>query len=143
MNTPEKLKAKIRKDKSGCWIWQGHIDQKGYGQTSYRGKHDRAHRVFYIMFKGEIPKGKELDHLCRKPACVNPDHLEAVTHRINQLRGSSWVSKNYRKTHCPKKHEYTKENTYMNPSGSRVCRICRDMNFKNYKNRAKRLVVRT
>jgi hypothetical protein len=67
---------------SGCWIWFGSTFRKGYGSISEGGRHGRtlqAHRVSYERFKGPIAPGLTIDHLCRTPCCVNPDHLEAVT----------------------------------------------------------------
>lgn len=70
----------------GCWIWVGAYYPRGYGQF-YDGKGgSSAHRWSYKQFKGEIPEGLELDHLCRTPCCVNPDHLEPVTHLENMRR---------------------------------------------------------
>ena len=139
MNTIEKLLAKVRKEKDGCWIWLGHKDKRGYGQTSLRGR-DWAHRIFYRHFKGQIPEGTEIDHKCNTPSCVNPKHLQAISHRENQLRGRSWVGKNARKTHCPKAHPYSKRNTYINPHGARVCRACAKDRERKY---LASLVVRT
>jgi hypothetical protein len=68
---------------------------------------------------GPIPEGLTIDHLCKNPGCVRPDHLEAVTMRENIRRGS-WASR----THCINGHEYTEENTYRMPSGYRDCRRC-------------------
>jgi len=47
----------------------------------------RAHRVSYALLKGPLVDGLDLDHLCRVRPCVNPDHLEQVTHLVNMLRG--------------------------------------------------------
>jgi hypothetical protein len=66
-----------------CWIWQWYIDPTGYGKIG--GKW--AHRVYFKAFKGEIPSGLEIDHLCRNRPCVNPRHLEAVTRQQNVRRG--------------------------------------------------------
>lgn len=70
---------------SGCWLWIGPLNNKGYG--TFNRKY--AHRVFYEQYKGPIPNDLELDHLCRNTACVNPDHLEPVTHAINLRRSKN------------------------------------------------------
>lgn len=81
----ERFEAKV--NRSGeCWLWLGYINDKGYGSFSVEGKPKRAHRVSYELFVGEIPEGLELDHLCHTNACVNPKHLEAVTHQVNMSR---------------------------------------------------------
>lgn len=118
------LMLKCEPDGKGCCVFTGYKNKKGYGQIRFRGVRMWAHRAFYIAFKGAIPKGKEIDHLCKNTSCVLPSHLEAVTHQENQRRGNSWVGKNARKTECPKGHPYSKENTYINPHGARVCRTC-------------------
>ena len=86
-----RLNSKI--DKSGdCWLWTGSVNSRGYGGIIIDGKYFRAHRIMYEMFKGKIPKGLEVDHLCEVRTCVNPEHLEAVTHSENMKR-SSLISK--------------------------------------------------
>lgn len=71
-------------DEDGCWIWQRGVNPvSGYGMLGRRW----AHRAMYEREVGHIPKGMELDHLCRVEACVNPDHLEAVTKSENAKRG--------------------------------------------------------
>lgn len=71
-----------------CWLWRGYCDPKGYGYYDRRdGSTRRAHRIVYELVCGVIPDGLFLDHLCRKPSCVNPAHLEPVTHLENQRRG--------------------------------------------------------
>jgi len=70
-----------------CWVWTGSKDRAGYGRTWRSTAPFPAHRVAYELLVGPIPAGLVIDHLCRNPACVNPDHLEPVTHRVNILRG--------------------------------------------------------
>lgn len=74
-------------DSSGCWVWQRNLSYDGYPLTLFEGKERAAHRMFYHLHKGAIPQGLELDHLCRIPACVNPNHLQVVTKSENQRRG--------------------------------------------------------
>jgi hypothetical protein len=84
-----------------------------------------AHRVSYEIYKGAIPDGMQVDHLCRVRSCVNPDHLEAVPQATNLERGEGFVGQNVRKTHCPRGHQY--DSTYTRPSGKteRICTTCR------------------
>ena len=74
-------------DENGCWVWQFGKSPKGYGQTTRNGCYWAAHRLYYTQAKGPIPASLQLDHLCRNPSCVNPDHLEPVTHTENCRRG--------------------------------------------------------
>lgn len=69
-----------------CWIWARAKYKTGYGALRRRGKSLRAHRWMYEQTVGPIPEGKHLDHLCCVRACVNPEHLEPVTKRENEIR---------------------------------------------------------
>lgn len=80
---------------TGCWEWLLHLDKNGYGHKWTGGKLKNgggpkpAYRVYYEKFKGPVPDGKQLDHLCRNPRCVNPEHLEPVTGAENVRRGNA------------------------------------------------------
>lgn len=86
-----RLFSKVKVTDTGCWEFTGNRIADGYGglHLSIGGtRHTaRAHRVAYIVFQGPIPDGMDLDHLCSNRLCVNPEHLEAVPHRTNVLRG--------------------------------------------------------
>lgn len=85
----DRLMAKVSKDaETSCWTWTGHRDPKGYGRfcEGGRGNTRLAHRVAYAALVGPIPDGLDLDHLCVNPPCVNPAHLEPVTHEENIRR---------------------------------------------------------
>jgi hypothetical protein len=109
---------------SGCWLWTGALHD-GYGQFCIRtGLVRRAHRVCWELMRGPIPDGLQIDHLCRTPSCVNPDHLEPVTPRVNTLRSTSLSALNARKTHCLRGHPLDDANTRVY-RGQRNCRACR------------------
>ncbi len=81
---------KFTVEANGCWFWIGTKDRLGYGLLKRDGRrHLRAHRVVYELLREPIAPGLEIDHLCRNTSCVNPDHLEPVSHAVNMQRGSS------------------------------------------------------
>lgn len=132
---------------TGCWEWIGGKRRRGYGRYGSGADQRAAHRVAYEALVATIPPGLQLDHLCRVPHCVNPAHLEPVTHQENARRGliartipeerarsqalqahydnePPRVPANSLKTHCPQGHEYAGDNLYTSPRGGRVCRRC-------------------
>jgi hypothetical protein len=109
----------IKTGQNGCWTWNpvfGHRNPGGY----HMYRHQLVHRQVYVLFKGPIPGGLDLHHTCRNRKCVNPDHLIPVTDK-DHPDGGHIIWKN--KTHCPRGHEYSPENTRVY-KGSRFCIQC-------------------
>ena len=123
--TPKDLRRFTRKyintGPGGCWLWMYGKDLCGYGKFKLDGWMQMAHRVAYQHYIGPIPDGLELDHLCRVRGCVNPAHLEAVTHAENMARGAFAM-----RTHCPQGHEYAGDNLGLWADNARRCRTCRN-----------------
>jgi hypothetical protein len=111
-------------DPYGCHLWTASLDGHGYGQFSLGGRPRKAHQIAWVAKHEEMPEGLELDHTCRRPACVNTDHLEPVTHQENIERAFK-----VRPFLCG--HPKTPENTYVRPStGHRRCRTCKSAQEK-------------
>lgn len=123
-----------------CWIWQLSKSEPGYGNAynPKTRKKTKAHRMMYERVKGPIPEGLEIDHLCRVPSCVNPDHLEAVTHYENVMRGKSPLARYAKATHCIHGHPFNAENTaYYKDRRGRRCMTCTRLRARRVR-RAKR-----
>lgn len=119
----------------GCWTFAGRVSPTGYGRLGVKGGAftQVTHRAVYEYFNGPVPRGADLDHLCRNRACCNPAHLEVVTHEENMRR--------IRRTHCRRGHEFTDENTirmfYPNgKSNGRTCRTCSNDNANHLQKRS-------
>ncbi len=118
----ERFWEKVNKTEH-CWVWEGARNSGGYGGFRVAGKYVPAHRFVYELLVGPIPTGLEIDHLCRNHSCVNPEHLEPVSHATNTLRGNTLAALNKAKTHCRRGHPYDAINTYVS-KGKRYCRLC-------------------
>lgn len=121
---------------TACWHYTGYLNKAGYGLLPFLRDGMQvphyAHRVSYEAFRGPVPKGLQVDHLCRVRDCINPWHLEPVTPLENTRRSLVSVvqkARHARRTHCKHGHGFTKENTYIyvdkNGVPARICRICR------------------
>lgn len=133
---PAELADRIEPEpNSSCWLWtaarSGPATHR-YGQLRYNGRPMRAHRLVYELLRGPIPAGLECDHLCRVTACVNPWHIELVTHKENLRRGI-WTLPRGRRVgsggrspaHCYRGHLYEADTTYVRTDRGRRCRICK------------------
>lgn len=126
----ERFMAKVDVNPYGCWNWTAGLNSTGRGVFSpgkgEDGKRDQwlAYRLLYLITRGAIPDGLELDHLCRNPRCVNPWHLEAVTHQEN-------INRVLRSPTCPHGHLYTEANT-MFYHGYRRCKSCAREQLRQY-----------
>lgn len=131
----ERFWSKVQRTDS-CWLWTGGTNgvngRRGYGQLGIQTKEGKqtkvaAHRLSYKMFVGEIPHGKEIDHLCNNTICVNPKHLRIVSHKENLRRSDLVISTaNSKKTRCKFGHHFDHKNTYVPARlpNSRYCRAC-------------------
>jgi HNH endonuclease len=94
----------------GCWLWLPSLGSHGYGNASFQAlipsRATVAHRLSYVAFKGDIPEGYEVDHLCRVKSCVNPEHLQAVPHFVNSWRAWGEYPERLatRESGCPRGH---------------------------------------
>lgn len=77
------------KQQGDCFIYTGPTSGnkgrgKGYGRISINDRTSPVHRVMATLFYGYIPPNMHVDHLCNNRLCVNPAHLDVVTHKKNQ-----------------------------------------------------------
>ncbi len=122
----DRIKAKIVEQdgplESPCWIWMGSLCGPGYGQIKItedgRPRRAMVHRWMYQHYVGPIPHGAEVDHKCDIPRCVNPEHLEAVTHAENIRETTNKL------THCKHGHPLAGNNVRLTADGHRICRTC-------------------
>ena len=133
----ERFWEKVSKTET-CWLWIGAVSKSGYGNFTKSSSGSRTsrtmiqigpHRFAYELLVGPIPNDLNIDHLCMNKLCVNPDHLEPVTQKVNAERFSASL------TVCPNGHPYTPETTYLTKEGYKECRTCRREAVRRYRER--------
>lgn len=121
-----------RPDLGPCWLWTAAKTSSGYGGVKFQGKMWQSHRFIYHFTVRPVPRQLDVDHLCRNPGCVNPQHLEPVTSRENTMRGVNHVAINAVKSLCSRGHLLSKENTFQShrKRGERECRSCAKLRYR-------------
>lgn len=144
-NTIEDIRNRV-KIVDGCWLWPTKSSD-GYVSIYMGGGKAHpvvvmAHRLSYEMAKGPIPTGLVLDHLCRNPSCVNPDHLEPVTQRTNILRGTGITARLASAKKCVNGHVFPScQSEYYASRGWRLCAICHNEREKKRQARQRAQLV--
>lgn len=145
MNLVEAFMRHVHVAAGGCWDWLEPLTDEGYGRLFWPPGNQitkrMAHTVSYELFKGPIPAGMEPDHLCRQRCCVNPEHLEAVTHKVNVHRGIGPTAINAAKTTCPNGHPLSGENLVPWAKNGRECRTCHKSYMRAYMRNRRRKVA--
>jgi len=118
---------------TGCWLTTYKPMSAGYVLVGVadQGK-VLGHRLTYEHYRGPIPEGLELDHLCRNRACVSPLHLEAVTRRVNMARGDHPSAITKRTNICRRGHSMADA---LVESRGRRCRTCRRESNRRWRDR--------
>lgn len=141
---PERFWAKVNKNgpvhcelKTPCWLWTAYTGAAGYGRFGRQN----AHRVSFLLTHGALTPGLEIDHICRVRNCVNPEHLQELTHQANvdrclrvknaESRDKYKTSKTSPKGHCPRGHAYD----LVRKDGVRICRVCKNETNRLYRQR--------
>jgi hypothetical protein len=120
--------SKVSKLDSGCWHWLASYTWDGYGRFKLNRQMMCAHRVSYLIYRGEIAAGLVIDHLCKNRSCVNPAHLEAVTIGENNRRAAR-----SNELYCANGHKWESKVIYKHEKTSQInCRACNLAAAKRY-----------
>jgi len=131
MEVLDRFWRKVIPGRNGCLEFTSCVGPSGYGNFRYKGRMRRAHRFIYQTLIGEIPEGLELNHICWNRACVNVNHLEAVTHQKN-------AAYRVRAGYCINGHELTTENTFYRKDGYKECYECKRRHSREYMRQLRR-----
>ena len=114
-----------------CWEWAKKVSkQNGYAHMKVDGRDRLAHRWAYEHFRGPIPDGMQIDHLCRNRSCVNPEHMEVVSPYTNTARGFSPSVVTKQIGFCKRGHEMVGDNIGKRKDGRRWCKACVEWNHE-------------
>lgn len=114
---------------NGCWLWTGSVYPNGYGRLTVKNRSKLAHRLSVELHKGQIPIGMFVCHKCDIKNCVSPHHLFVGTAKDNSIDlASKGLNPRQKITHCPKGHEYTKENIMIRTKKHGLARDCKECN---------------
>ncbi len=133
----ERWLSKIQESDSGCHLWIAFVTPDGYPKIKMGAFQARAHRVSLVAAMGrDIAYGMEVGHRCHDLAfaegectggvclhrrCVNPDHLVEQSRRENLLSGDTPAANRAARTHCPRGHELSRDNSL-----KRIGRACKE-----------------
>jgi HNH endonuclease len=143
--TFEDVLKRVQVQENECWLYPRRPQTSGHVQIACEGKVGQGHRVIYERLKGPVPPGLELDHLCRNRPCVNPDHVEPVTHQENIRRGYAAKPKKEKPphypapprsplTHCCRGHALQGSNLRIHGrQKARICGICASLRSARYR----------
>lgn len=131
-----RLWSQMEAKANGCREWTGHARPAGYGRIWFNGKETSTHRVAWELANGPIPTGLHVLHHCDNPPCGETEPSEAYPeghlflgtvgdNNADMTAKGRGHNQNETKTCCPQGHFYSEANTYVNPRGSRECRICK------------------
>jgi hypothetical protein len=135
MTVEERFEWMVYKTES-CHYWLSGCDHYGYGIVHKDGRQQKAHRVAWERENGPISPGLTIDHLCRNPSCVNPNHLEPVSQAENVRRGMSPGAILHRANKCSHGHDLNEHtSTQSKTRKSRRCLECHKLQERDRKSR--------
>jgi hypothetical protein len=133
----DRIMKKITINSSGCMLWNGATNGRGYGVILDDNTNGRrmtyVHIAMYVSKVGPVPSGMQLDHLCRTRNCCNPEHLEPVSGSENLLRSNNMNFVTKRTGVCKNGHNVSGINAHVSSDGRTRCRACAILRKRMYR----------